>query len=146
MVTPIDLFPFSKQHPESPSADKQKPFHWTITKDTLEELISAINYFRNRPSDEKIYHLLNDCWISWKWPWNLAGVFDYIHNNYDRTPSEKLMLSFFKALKKSQKNSWFNKLSSDEIEVITEKMIELNYKQTTINDFREMFLPESNPM
>jgi hypothetical protein len=66
--------------------------------------------------------------------------------NYARPLPENIVLDFFKKLKKIAKNDAYNRLSADEIEVISKKMEELNYKQSTIIVFRDMFLPETNPM
>jgi len=69
-----------------------------------------------------------------------------IEPDHKRPLPEKMALDFFRKLKRIAKDDNYNRITSDEINVITQKMEELNYNQTTINAFRTMFLPESNPM
>jgi len=146
MCPPIDEFPLKPWYTASTVFE-----WWSITtKDDVVNLFKSINKNWNRPNDAQIAEFIklvgfdlkpSDPEVSY-----LSDYMTEIELIKDRPLPEKIAMDFFKKLKTIAKNDTYNRLTSDEIEVISKKMSELNYNQTTINVFREMFLPESNPL
>ena len=143
-MTPIDEFPLKSWY------SAMTVFQWwKVTEDAVCHLFNQINKNRNRPSDKVISDIYKLFGLEVKPSENLiADLAESMGEIKDRPKllPEKIVFAFFKKLKKIAKNDNYNKLTHEEIENITKEMQKRNYSNATINAFRTMFLPESNPL